>query len=288
MKHTAWLALSAVGAFAIGALLYCSPQSTQGDPDAGVCDPDSGTNCPCDPNTYKPLDCYSGPKGTNGKGVCKAGKRSCVGGKLTDCVGEVVPTTETCNLTDDDCNGIPDDVPEHKDAGAIAYCTSPACSPSFVDAAIQCFTGAQGICGAGTKICVEGTSGGKPNGCQAFIKNGVPEECNGWDDDCNGSVDDGLQGTLGVCDTDAALGECSHSKYDCADGGLICPPGTPGTEVCNGKDDDCNGKIDDKSCPNVGSDFCCKNNNSSFSLCTSAATYIDGGNSSLYTCRYGK
>ncbi len=190
MTRLAWIALAASATFSLGALLYCSPTATVEPTDAGVCDPDSGTNCPCDPNTYKPAACYSGPKGTNGKGICKAGTRKCVAGKLTACEGEVLPEVETCNLADDDCNQITDDVPEFKDAAPIAYCTSPACSPTFTDAAIECFGNGQGICGAGKKACEEGTAGGKPTGCQPFIKKGVPEECNGWDDDCNGQVDD--------------------------------------------------------------------------------------------------
>ncbi|HSQ62934.1 MAG TPA: hypothetical protein VLM85_06950, partial [Polyangiaceae bacterium] len=68
----------------------CSP-SAPPQPDGGVCDPDSGTNCPCNPNTYKTADCYTGPAGTNGKGICKTGTRSCVAGKLTECAGEVTP-----------------------------------------------------------------------------------------------------------------------------------------------------------------------------------------------------
>ena len=288
MNRASILALGFIGSLSLGALIYCSPQATEGTSDAGVCDPDSGTNCPCDPSTYKPLDCYSGPKGTNGRGICRAGKRSCVNGKLSECVGEVLPKVETCNLADDDCNNIPDDVPEHKDAAAIAYCTSPACYPSFLDAGIQCFTGDNGICGAGKKTCAPGTSAGNPNGCVSFIKKGVPEECNGWDDDCNGQVDDGLEGQLGSCEADGAVGECQHSQTACADGGLVCPPKDPGVESCNGKDDDCNGQVDDKSCPSLGSDYCCKSINSTFAFCTSDSYYYDGGGSQFYTCKFGK
>ena len=288
-RITGWLGLAAIATAAVSALLYCSPSAVVSDGDAGVCDPDSGTNCPCDSTTYKTSDCYTGPKGKNGHGICKAGKRSCIDGKLTACVGEVLPTVETCNLADDDCNDIPDDVPEHREAGAIAYCTSPACYPTFVDAAIQCFTGDNGICGAGRKACAPGTSAGNPNGCVSFIKKGVPEECNGWDDDCNGQVDDGLEGTLGACETDAALGECAHSQTACRDGGLACPPRDPGVESCNGKDDDCNGTIDDKACATSSfGDYCCKYNNSTYTLCTSDSYYLDGGGAQYYTCKYAK
>jgi len=265
-------AFSALFSFALGAsALYCSPATTVAtDPDGGgVCDPDSGTNCPCDPNTYKPSDCYSGPLGTNGKGICKAGKRSCSSsGVLSACVGEVTPTVEKCDYADNDCNGVTDDLAEFTDAAPIAYCESPACDPSFRDAGIYCMTGDLGICGAGRRVCAPGASGGTPTGCKSFIKNGVPEECNAIDDDCNGSVDDGLQGSLGSCDTDAAVGVCAHSQFDCQDGGLVCPPGQPGTELCNGKDEDCNGKIDDKACPS--NTYCCTypNINPTSGFCT--------------------
>ncbi len=233
------------GTFLLGTIMYCAPSTSVGTAsDAGVCEPDTGTNCPCDPNTYKPTACYSGPKGTNGKGICKAGTRKCVAGTLTACEGEVVPKAETCNLADDDCNGVTDDVPEIKDAAAIAYCTSPACSPTFTDAAIYCFSADPGICGAGRKKCAPGASGGTPTGCEPFIKQGAPEECNGIDDDCNGSVDDGL-GNLGTCDADGGVGECAKGTYECADGGLVCPNNPPAAEKCNNKDDDCNGKVDD-------------------------------------------
>ena len=272
-------AVSSLLSFALGAsVLYCSPATTTSEPDAGVCDPDSGTNCPCDPNTYKPSDCYTGPLGTNGKGVCKTGKRSCVERRTHRVRGRGPPQAETCDYADNDCNGVTDDLPEFTDAAPIAYCNSSACDPNFRDAAIYCFTADLGICGAGRKTCAPGAAGGTPTGCKSFIKAGVPEVCNGIDDDCNGSVDDGLDGTLGNCDTDAALGECSHSQYDCVDGGLTCPPANSGTETCDGKDNDCNGTVDDHACTNAGADFCCNVLlTSTYALCTNCVVLLDGG-----------
>ena len=51
--------------------------------------------------------CYSGPAGTVGQGICKAGKRTCQS-NLTfgPCVGDVVPAVENCAAAEDeDCNG---------------------------------------------------------------------------------------------------------------------------------------------------------------------------------------
>ena len=297
MKSKKLLAFSTVtGLIALGGgmAVYgaaCSPAVVVQN-EAGVCDPDSGTNCPCDTNTYKTSDCYTGPAGTNGKGICQLGKRSCVGGKLTACEGEVTPQPEVCNLADDDCNNIVDDVPEVLDASPIAYCTSPACDQAgMTDAAIYCWGTDPGICGAGTKTCAPGPKGGTPTGCKSFIKAGAPEVCNGIDDDCNGQVDDGLY-NLGDCEAvnqlwgDASpfldggpvkvFGECQHGQYACDIGKQKCVPSQPGMEVqnygygCDGLDNDCDGVIDNRACSDTydttyGYIYCCNESNVYFS-----------------------
>lgn len=61
--------------------------------------------------------CYPGPKGTKGKGVCKAGKQTCLRGKWGVCIGAVVPAkAEACNGVDDDCDGQIDEVSTSKSA----------------------------------------------------------------------------------------------------------------------------------------------------------------------------
>ncbi len=284
------LALVSIGA--IGASFgACSANGGGADAsiDSPPCNPDSGdtVGCSCDPSSYKTSDCYTGPPGTNAHGICKTGKRSCnSNGTLTACVGEVTPQPEVCNYADDDCDGIVDDLPEIVDAAVLAYCTSPACTQGTADAAITCWGPDLGICGAGTKACAPGPTGGTPTGCNEFIHGGVQEVCNGIDDDCNGAIDDGLnQG--GSCDMDdgstwppdanpfdggvpqAILGQCVHGQltcvdygctdHGCADAGNACFPSQPNSETCDGKDNDCNGLIDDHACANapVGDRFCC-------------------------------
>ncbi len=278
------LAAAIVGGAFLGMLMYCSPSNNNNtDSDAGarpVCDDAGGPGCDCNPSKdNKPVDCYQGPPGTNGKGICKIGQKSCLPeGYWSECVGQVLPQPETCNYADDDCNGIVDDLPDFAaDAGVMSYCTSPACDPDFTDASITCYTGEPGICGAGRKVCAGGPTGGTPTGCKGFIKQGAPEVCNGIDDDCNGSVDDGLDNE-GPCTVDAGSywpdgsvgldggplkgqikGGCLQSTLHCVDGGDMCPPSDPAVETCDGIDNDCNGTIDEHSCANniYGDYYCC-------------------------------
>ena len=83
-----------------------------------------------------------------------------------------------------------------------------------------------------------------------------PEVCNGLDDDCNGSVDDSLTPPGDGCPPPGLpagapiVGECRPGAFVCAKGtddmwGWQCRGGTgPTTEVCDGKDNDCDGRGD--------------------------------------------
>lgn len=66
----------------------------------------SGGATACAPGVTKP--CYSGPAGTEGVGVCKAGVQTCdaTGSGFGPCVGEVLPGVEDCKTpADEDCDG---------------------------------------------------------------------------------------------------------------------------------------------------------------------------------------
>ena len=235
-----------------------------------------GANCPCDPTKWVPTPCYSGPLGTSANAPCKSGMRTCSPAThlTSECVGEVKPAVEVCNLQDDDCNGIVDDVPQIAEAGVIATCSSPACDQGFADAGIQCFSADLGICGAGKLVC---GAGGKVT-CASFIHIGATEICNGIDDDCNGMIDDGID-DLGTCTADAS-GQCANGSLACEDGGPVCAPSAPSAETCDGVDNDCNGDVDDHAC--VGQKtaiYCCQNTSSTYG-CT--ATPNDGNHKNCH------
>ena len=88
----------------------------------------------------------------------------------------------------------------------------------------------------GVEICDPAQGWGN---CDALVP--ALEVCDGVDNDCNGKVDDGL-GT-----STCGQGDCQVTVDNCKDGHpQTCQPDMTKatTEVCNGKDDDCDGIVD--------------------------------------------
>lgn len=73
--------------------------------------------------------CYTGPPGTEGVGKCRAGAIKC--GEGFDCIGEVLPTEEVCDLlhVDDDCDGQVDE-----EDGPGCYCGDGFAQPDAGEA----------------------------------------------------------------------------------------------------------------------------------------------------------
>lgn len=69
-----------------------------------------------------------------------------------------------------------------------------------------------------------------------------PEECNGQDDDCDGDTDEGVDGK--PCELKNTYGVCI-GKTTCLGGKEKCEGFYASPEVCNGIDDDCDGKTDE-------------------------------------------
>ncbi len=99
-------------------------------PDDDNCDGqvnEGGDGCVCVPGST--TDCYNGPPGTGGVGICKAGTKTCDSQGLTygACTGQVLPSIEDCSQpADEDCDG-----------SAPACTGTPTLAKRFGDAAAQ-------------------------------------------------------------------------------------------------------------------------------------------------------
>ncbi len=181
------------------------------DPTTEICD---GLDNDCDGNVDEDFGA-GGQCGTGLLGVCADGTLVCDSVSTVTCQANLQPQAELCDGLDNDCDGTVDE----------DFPLGDACTSSD-----------PGICAPGTIIC-DGTSAI----CEPNIEP-QPELCDGLDNNCDGTVDDGL-GT-----TTCGLGACDHTIPNCAGGVVqVCDPleGAAPEEDCrNGIDDDCNGTVD--------------------------------------------
>jgi hypothetical protein len=149
--------------------------------------------------------------------------------------------TEVCNTIDDDCDTAIDEGVQttyFRDADGDGFgttaLTTQACSPpaGYVTNSTDC------------------------NDAAATIYPNAPELCNGVDDDCDTTIDEGASAQNWYVDADgdgfgagAATLSCSPiagsvlTNTDCSPSNAAIFPGA--TEVCNGVDDDCDTSIDE-------------------------------------------
>jgi formylglycine-generating enzyme required for sulfatase activity len=213
--------------------------------------------------------CYDGPAGTANVGACRSGSRGCEGGQPA-CVGQRLPTLETCDGEDQDCDGRVDE-------------TDPSlCEPCVVE-------GALGACAAGRRTCVNGGLG-----CESAPL--APESlgaCDLVDLDCDGRVDEGDEVT--VADTDGVVQQCPAGERAAppwlVTPAALCDPQDVGCASPNAcQDPTCAGTCDANrnaalggcDCPEGGAGVVCRRvcaeaAQSAWSVCRGACASLDPG-----------
>lgn len=221
-----------------------TPQQPACDPVPEQCD---GADNDCDMKVDEQVPPQ--PCG-NAMPPCKQGTKSCVNGTWsTQCIGSVEPMPETCDGIDNDCNGAPDEGCDCKN-GEQRECGMSDRSP----------------CRKGSVTC---TNGKWPTNCPGEVGPSA-EQCDGLDNDCNGTLDDGgdrlCSGSMPHCDGRNGCVACK-SASDCKSGVCqtsMCVSGscrtanaqsgtqcTAGGTMCNGSgkcvaclaDNECAGRV---------------------------------------------
>lgn len=218
----------------------------------GLIDEDCGGACTAD------ADCAAGE--TCLRGVCSATATDADGDgypSTSDCDdsdASVNPgATELCNRVDDNCDGVVDE-----GCGGSTTCRSDAdCAPAE--------TCLRGTCSGSAGTDADGDGFPSTSDCDDTnpgVYPGAAESCDGLDNNCDGVIDEGCGGTT-TCrtDSDCAAGEscvsgtCTSSTgtdadgdgypatTDCDDADPSVHPGA--AETCDGRDNDCNGIVDD-------------------------------------------
>jgi cysteine-rich repeat protein len=210
----------------------------------------NGIDDDCDTNIDEGYPCVAGTAmacttscGTAGTGACSA---TCAAPTAADCT----PPGESCNGADDDCDGACDD-------------GFTCCRGSAVSCTTTCGSAGNGVC---TPAC------GIPEGA---LCTPPAESCNGADDDCDTTVDEGfacVRGAAASCTSicgSAGTGVCSATCTPPS--GTDC---TPPTESCNGLDDDCDTLADDGFACTMGNWVSCTTScgSTGWGICTAACT----------------
>ena len=209
-------------------------------------------------------------------GVCRGEIRPvaeiCGNGVDDDCDGVTdngckpgcVPSPEICDGIDNDCNGATDEGVRNG-CGGCEPVTAEICGDGLdnncngeidencacTEESQPCYGGplgteGRGTCKAGIQHCI-GSELMTWGPCEGQVKP-VAEICgNALDDDCDGVTDNGcacVEGETRPCGSD--VGECRKGTQTCshAQWGACSGAVGPTAEVCDGKDNDCDGLTD--------------------------------------------
>ena len=222
----------------------CAPTATTdtcGNRRDDNCDGHVDEGCRCDPADKTPVLCG------NNQGTCKSSTVCGDGGQFGACVATMPPALEQCDGLDNNCNGrVDEDFDVTRDTLHCGACNQVC---FFANAEPSCSSGrcVRGACRPGF-VDLDGLA---DTGCEYRCSSAGPETCgNREDDDCDGEVDEGCSCDPGntqpvVCGNNQGL---CRSVTSCNPEGRFAACATvvgPSPELCDGQDNDCDGRTDD-------------------------------------------
>ena len=227
-----------IGATVTGTPAVCPNGAGDCDDDAINVNPDADEKC-----NGKDDNCNGDIDEGQAKMICGTDKgecstievESCVDGKaVAECTAEQKNNgaeaeedqAPLCDGLDNDCDGeIDEDLDGCCNPGDIAVCGTN-----------------EGECQKGVKECSDANTWGECGGADYIGE--IDELCDNKDNNCDGSIDEENPEGGGECGTNE--GECVAGVDTCVGGTIICKDEIPATdEVCDDKDNDCNGVKDD-------------------------------------------
>ncbi len=292
-------------AFCLGVTTACSSNSKPPvDDDGGVC----STACTAD-QTADPMNCgacgnvcalpFAVPRCSAGRceiEQCEAGHADLDKNPVNGCEGTCTASgTEVCDGVDNDCDGVVDDGFDLKSDQNCGSCGNRCDTLANANASCQVKLG---VVGCAITSCVAGNvdlDKQPANGCEQTCTASGREVCNGVDDDCDGTVDDGFDlandpRNCGICGKDCQAGTV-HARFRCEANQCVfasCDPGyvdanndgtcetactaTADNELCNGIDDNCNGVVDENPVAPAKSAVCGTAPEATTPECTTAVT----------------
>ncbi len=255
----------------ITASIDCDDENSQMFPrNPEVCD--DGFDNDCDPATPDESSQYYADEDGDGFGDPEAGYSTCGdatgyvtnAGDCNDLDASVNPdATESCNGTDDDCDGEIDEgelLTAYTDLDGDGFGADDslvevcAFSDTYVENRGDCDDSDASVNPDATEVCngvddncegkvdeghdvdLDGTTtcAGDCNDFDASANPSATESCNGTDDDCDGDTDEGY---------DVDLDGVTTCAGDCDDSEALVYPGAP--ETCDSVDEDCDGYVDE-------------------------------------------